>query len=130
MNDDFELKRLKFEDFIWLVFGILCFINIKGDYDERLYIKNKDQKVKKGANLIFETTLTITFLIYLYFFARNYYALKKASAKEKRLYEIKLTGSLFLIIGIICLLYFQKNQKDFEGSPALQKEITPRIFKF
>lgn len=119
MNDDFELKRLKFEDFIWLVFGILCFINIRGDYDERLYIKNKDQKVKKEANLIFETTLTITFLIYLYFFTRNYYALKKASVKEKRLYEIKLTGSLFLIIGIICLLYFQKNQKEFEGSPAL-----------
>lgn len=95
MNDDFELKRLKFEDFIWLVFGILCFINIRGDYDERLYIKNKDQKVKKEANLIFETTLTITFLIYLYFFTRNYYALKKASVKEKRLYEIKLTGSYF-----------------------------------
>ena len=78
MNADFEIKRLKFEDFIWLVFGILCFINIKGDYDERLYIKNKDQKIKKEANSIFETTLTITFLIYLYFFYKKLLCFKKS----------------------------------------------------
>ena len=29
-----QIKRLNFEDFLWLVFDILCFTNIYGDYNE------------------------------------------------------------------------------------------------
>jgi hypothetical protein len=113
-----EIKRLNIEDFIWIVFAILCIINIIGDYNEKEYIKLNNKYYKNNADKIFTFTLTITLLIYLYFFIRNYYVLEKATDK-KRLYEIKVLGSILLIIGIICLLYFQKKQTSFEGSPAL-----------
>lgn len=114
-----EINRLNFENFIWIVFASLCILNINGDNLEKDYIETNNQNKHNEANRVFEFTLSITFLIYIYFFLRNYRALKKAPENQKRLYEIKTLGSLLLISGIICLIYFQKNQTNFEGSPAL-----------
>ena len=114
-----EINRLEFENILWLIFAIVCLLNIVGDYEEEIYIKNNDYKYKNKANKVFELTLSVTFLIYVYFAIRNYNALNKASDEMKSLYEIKLLGSIFLIAGVVCLLYFQFNQKNFIGSPAL-----------
>ena len=35
MNIDSEIKRLDFEDFLWVVFMILVGLNIYGDYDDK-----------------------------------------------------------------------------------------------
>lgn len=117
MND--EIKRLKFEDFLWIVFGSLCILNIYGDYNEKEYIETHDNIYKNSANKIFEFTIIITFFIYIYFFIRNYKAYEKSSPEEKQLYLIKVLGSSFLIAGIVCLFYFQKKQSSFTASPAL-----------
>lgn len=118
MNNE-EINRLEFENILWLIFAIVCLLNIVGDYEEEMYIKNNDYNYKNKANKVFELTLSVTFLIYVYFAFRNYNALNKASDEMKSLYEIKLLGSIFLIAGVVCLLYFQFNQKNFIGSPAL-----------
>ena len=117
MNED--INRLKFENFIWIVFASLCLLNIRGDNLEIESIEKNRDSFHNEANKVFEFTLSITFLIYIYFFLRNYRALKKAPQNQKRLHEIKTLGSLLLIAGIICLIYFQKRQTSFEGSPAL-----------
>lgn len=120
-NDDFinEMNRLKFEDFLWIVFALLALANIYGDYNETEYLKTNDTTFKSKANQIFTLTLTITFLIYIYFLVRNYNAYKKARPQDKDLYKIKLLGSALLIAGVICLIYFQTKQTSFTGSPAL-----------
>lgn len=118
-NEISELKRLHFENVIWIVFAGLCVLNILGDNDEIFYIERNDVSYKNEANTIFELTLTMIFFIYLYFFNRNFKQLNKASSDKKALYEVKVLGSIFLISGIICLIYFQKKQKNFAGSPAL-----------
>ena len=34
-----ELKRLKFEDMLWIIFGMLCFINVYGDnIQEKIFL--------------------------------------------------------------------------------------------
>ena len=109
MNE--EINRLNFENFIWIVFASLCLLNIRGDNLEMESIEENNDSFHNEANKVFEFTLSITFLIYIY--------LKKAPKSKKRLYEIKTLGSLLLIAGIICLIYFQKRQTSFEGSPAL-----------
>lgn len=114
-----EINRLKFEDFLWIIFACLCIINVYGDNNEVEYLKSNNKNFDKKSNRIFETTLIITLLIYIYFFIRNYNAYKNSTEKEKNLYTIKLLGSSFLIAGIICLLYFQSIQTSFTGSPAL-----------
>lgn len=67
MNIDSELARLDFEDFLWVVFMILAGLNIYGDYDDKKYLKSNVISYKEESNSIFTLTLTITFLIYLYF---------------------------------------------------------------
>lgn len=114
-----ELKRLKFEDFLWIVFGILCFLNVYGDYNDKEDLLTHNKYYKSNSNKIFELTLIITFFIYLYFLSRNYKFYKKASFKDKNDYYIKLLGSSFLLVGVICLIYFQTKQSSFIGSPAL-----------
>lgn len=66
-NEISELKRLHFENVIWIVFAGLCVLNILGDNDEIFYIERNDVSYKNEANTIFELTLTMTFFIYLYF---------------------------------------------------------------
>lgn len=74
-----ELKRLKFEDFLWIVFGISCFLNVYGDYNNKEYLLTHNNYYKSNSNKIFEITLIITFFIYLYFLSRNYKFYKKSS---------------------------------------------------
>lgn len=116
LNDD--LKRLRFEDIIWIVFIVLSVLNIIGDKDEEEYILTHNGMYKKDANKVFEITLVVTFFIYLYFFIRNYNAYKNANEKDKKDYIIKLLGSAFFIAGNLCLLYFQEHYNNFIGTPA------------
>jgi len=114
-----ELKRLKFEELLWIIFIIICILNIYGDKLEEKYIITKQQKYTNKSNKIFKITLIAVLLIYTYFFIRNYNAYKNSSLHEKKLYKKKLLGSSFLIVGILLLIYFQFKQKSFIGSPAL-----------
>lgn len=114
-----ELERLHFENFLWIIFGILCFMNVYGDFKEEEYLITNDKSFENQSNTIFEFTLIITFFIYVYFFTRNYKFYKEASENEKSLYCIKVFGSSLLIAGIICLIYFQTNQTSFVGAPAI-----------
>lgn len=120
-NEDFirEIKRLKFEDFLWVVFIVLALLNIYGDHNDVDYLETGERKFKQTSNKIFEATITISILIYIYFFVRNFNAYEKSSEKDKKLFAIKLLGSSLLIAGALCLLYFQKKQTSFTGTPAL-----------
>lgn len=114
-----DLKRLNFEDFLWGISIILGILSILGNYYEKEYIKTGDYKFKDYANDVFETTAVVTLFIYIYFWLRNYNAYSNCSEREKQLYFIKLLGSSFLILGSICLIYFQFRQEDFVGSPGI-----------
>ena len=102
-----ELERLDFEDFLWIVFAILCLLNYSGDNNDKAYIRTNDYYYKRSSNTIFELTVIVTFIIYVYFLVRNYKFYAKASEEEKSLYFVKVLGSCFLIAGSICLIYFQ-----------------------
>ena len=113
MDANNEILRLNFEDFLWLIFVILSFLNIRGDCDDKKYIVNNCVFCKDEANHIFTFTLTVTLIIYFYFFVRNYKRYQMADPRQKEVYLVKVYGSLFLIVGVFCLLYFQKKQIYF-----------------
>ena len=114
-----DTKRLRFEDYVWIVFIILCIGNIVGNENEIKYINLNDKFYKYNADKIFDTVLSITLIIYAYFLIRNYDAYKKVEDSKKKLYLVKLFGSTFVLVGSICLIYFQKNQSSFVGSPGI-----------
>lgn len=118
-NDINKINRLKFEDFLWMLFAIISIMNIYGDYNEIEYLKTNNKTFEQKSNQIFEITLMVALFIYIYFFLRNYKAYEQSTIEEKNLYSIKLLGSSLLIAGILCLLYFQTKQTSFIGSPSL-----------
>ena len=118
-NNINELNRLKFENFLWILFAILCIGNVYGDYNEIEYLETSNDSFEKKSNEIFEITLILTLFIYIYFLHRNYKAYLQSTAEDINLYSIKLLGSSLLIAGVLCLLYFQKKQTSFIGSPSL-----------
>ncbi len=79
-----EINRLKWEEFLWGVFAFIAILNIIGDKNEELYIKTKETSYENRSNKIFEITLIVTLLIYIYFFIRNYNAFKNSSFQEKK----------------------------------------------
>lgn len=116
---DSELKRLDFENTLFILFIFLCLINIDANNKTKEYVKTNDINFKNEADNMFILTITVSIFIYLYYFNRNYNAYKNASKRNKKLLEVKVYGSLLLVIGAVLLLYFQKNQTSFIDSPAL-----------
>lgn len=114
-----ELRELKTQNFLFLLFAIISIMNINGDYYEEEYIRNNNLDCKNKANEIFKLTIKIAILIYIFYLVRNYEAYKNVSEEKKKLYFIKLYGSCLIIAGSICLLYFQNNQTSFVGGPAV-----------
>lgn len=118
MNYD-KLKDIKIEDIIWVIFIILSILSIYGNYLEKIYLKTNNKEYDNTANKIFEFTLIITLIAYLYFLYRNYIIYNNIEDSKKELYSYKVLGTLFLVIGILILLYFQEEQKSFVGSPII-----------
>lgn len=112
-NDDVlnELARLKFEDYLFLFYGSIIITNILGNYYEKEYLKTDNRIDKIKYNSIFEIIFILTFFIYLYLFVRNYNNYRKAAIQEKRIYLVRVLGAVFLIVGIICFIYFQDYQR-------------------
>lgn len=120
-----ELKRLNFEDFIWILFIVLSILDIVADNYQKRYIISNKKEFEQKANKLYTFVVFISFFIYLYFFYRNYKVYKKTSYydKSKNILEIKLIGSIFFLIGVLCLIYFQLNNNEnndlFVGGPIL-----------
>ena len=107
-----DIKRLDFEDFLWIVNIVLSVLNIFGDNCDKNYLKTHDDNWKHNASKIFKITVIVSLFIYLYFFIRNYHDYEKCSENDKNLYLIRLFSSVFFITGTLCLLYFQLNIKS------------------
>lgn len=114
---DDDVIRLNFENFIWVVFIGLCLLDIVGDEYLKSFIKTNDKNDELVANKIFLFILVVSFFIYLYFLIRNIKAYENANEEEKRLFFVKVFGSVLFIVGALCLIYFQFKQTDFIGAP-------------
>lgn len=65
-KDSNDILRLNFENFIWIVFITISVLNINADNDEKKFINTNNSVYKTEANNIFELTISIIFLIYIY----------------------------------------------------------------
>lgn len=110
-----ELNRLSFEDYLWIFYGSIIIANLFGNYYEKEYLRNQRRVDEVKYNSIFEIILILTFFIYIYLFIRNYNNYQKASFEEKGVYVVRVFGAVFLIVGIICFIYYQ----DYKRREAL-----------
>lgn len=104
-----ELKELKIEDFIWVIYIFIAIFAIVSNRYEREYDLKHNKKDAKVFRTINTDIFIITFFIYLYFLYINYKRIK-ALNPSSTLKEIISTNSsfiaacLFLIGGVISLL--------------------------
>ena len=112
-----EIENLNTDQSLSGIFILLSIATIIGDEFVKKYYINKDQNAYKTAKKIFISALIITLLIYLYFLKnskKEYYEqiLKK---EESFPHLIRLIGSILLVVGISCLLYFQITDDELTG---------------
>lgn len=120
MNIDDELiRRLNFENFIWLVFIIVSAIDIYGDELIKRSVRDNDKEKQKKAENIFLFVALISIIVYVYFFYRNYIDYKKLPSK---CYLVRLVGSSLVLIGTLCLVYFQL-YKDSSNNIELASKV-------
>lgn len=114
-----QIKKLNIDDFICVIFIGLALLNIYGDSNDRNYLLTHDIHFKDTSNKIFTFTVFITLIVYIYYFNLNCKVYDSLPEEKKQLYLIKLFGSIFLLVGGICLLYFQLRQTSSLGAPEI-----------
>ena len=110
MNENYEtLKKIRIENFIWLIYLVIIGISFYSNSLEEKYIKYNDLKAKKDYQTAIIIIFSVAVVVYTYFFLDNYKDVKNLkpwdSNKKKKLNEASLIAStLVLISGIIFLV--------------------------
>ena len=116
MNNNIKqkLKDLKKDQSLSGIFIILSICTIVGDEFVKKYYITKNKNNYITAKKIFISSLTVSLLIYLYFLknSKKEYYEKIIKNKESFPNLIRLIGSIFLVVGIACFLYFKINDEE------------------
>ena len=105
MNDSLysEVRRLNFEDLLWILFIFLSIMNIVANKFQKEYVISNNHYYEGKANNISIYVLTILVFVYVYFFLRNYNMYNnKDNPQNEDL--VKVIGSFLFIIGTLYLL--------------------------
>lgn len=114
MNEQDELiKRLSFENIIWITFIIVSALDIYGDELIKKSIRENDLSSQGKAENLFLFVSLISILVYIYFFYRNYSDYKKY---HNKIYGIRLFASILILIGTLLLFYFQLNVNNNDNN--------------
>lgn len=114
-NTESMVKRLSFENWIWFVFIIISVLDIYGDELLKKNLTEGDKEAQKKAQKLFLGVSVVSIIIYIYFLFRNSNDYKKYHNKS---YEVRLIGSILILTGSLCLLYFQLTTMQQTDSPS------------
>ena len=110
--------RLKFEDNLSIIFIILNLLNIRANAIIENAILTGDISQISNALKIYRLIIVISILLYIYFVKRNYEFYIESKQKvnyDNMLEKIRLTGSVFILVGTILLGYTIFKEKTPEG---------------
>lgn len=110
--------RLKFEDNLSIIFIILNLLNIRANAIIENAILTGDISQISNALKIYRLIIVISILLYIYFVKRNYEFYIESKQKvnyDNTLEKIRLTGSVFILVGTILLGYTIFKEKNPEG---------------
>ena len=110
--------RLKFEDNLSIIFIILNLLNITANAIIENAILTGDISQISNALKIYRLIIVISILLYIYFVKRNYEFYIESKQKvnyDNTLEKIRLTGSVFILVGTILLGYTIFKEKTPEG---------------
>ena len=113
-----HLKRLKNEDFIWIIYFFIAAFAIFSNKLEREYILNNNNVAYKKSKTINIILFLVAFFIYLYFvllFTQDLNNMEKNFNNEKyRNTFLQLIAALLFLIGGIIYLVEAISERDIE----------------
>lgn len=104
-----KLNSILIDEIIIIIFIIMNIISLYADELEKDYLYTKNINNLNISNKIAIYTLIITLIIYVYFLYLNY---KDYIKYKTSIYETRLIGSILIVIGLYCLIYFRINNKN------------------
>lgn len=106
MNINKQLKLLKNEDIVWLIYLFIVVFALYTNKLEREYIFDKDKIKKKNASRINTFILIVAFFIYLYLASVSLDNCKNTTNnKDRRIAIERLVVSLTFLIGGAIAIY-------------------------
>ena len=113
-----HLKRLKNEDFIWIIYFFIAAFAIFSNKLEREYVLNNNNVAYKKSKTINIILFLVAFFIYLYFvllFTQDLNNMEKNFNNEKyRNTFLQLIAALLFLIGGIIYLVEAISERDIE----------------
>ena len=113
-----RLKRLKNEDFIWIIYFFIAAFAIFSNKLEREYVLNNSNIAYKKSKTINIILFLVAFFIYLYFvllFTQDLNNMEKNFNNEKyRNTFLQLIAALLFLIGGIIYLVEAISERDIE----------------
>ncbi len=118
MNNNQEIKNLTKGDIASVIFVVASVLTIIASDKEKEYLFSNDIKDKKTANTIYLIVLSILIVLYVYFIKVNHQAYTNCQDNEREAYLVRLWGSIFLLIGGLCFLYYRIDDRNNAISPV------------
>lgn len=114
-------EELEFEKIIWGIFIIGSILSIVSDNLQIDYLENNDKDKLENAYKVSLFVLILSIVLNSYFVIRNYRDYKNninnnSNNNKSFFLLIRLIGSILLILGVCCSLYYLVNNKNSIGS--------------
>lgn len=112
-----EIEDLNLDQSLSGIFILLSITTIIGDEFVKKYYITREPSSYKTAKKLFISALIVSLLIYLFFLrnSKNDYYEKLINREESFPHLVRLIGSILLVVGIACLLYFQITDDELTG---------------
>ena len=116
-----QLNELKLDNILSVAIIVLSIFNIIGDLIEQEAVTTNDEDKKKISSNIYTLAVIGSIILYLIFFKRSKNSLDEAINKNENTlpYKVRLLGSIFFILGILCVFYFTVNEPQNIDSPEI-----------
>lgn len=117
-----RLRKLKVEDFIWIIYIGIIFFSLYSNTFERKYFLYNDIKSKEKYRKITIGIFVILVIVYTYFLKdslEDVKNIKPYDSKEKKiLTKLSLVGSLLIFISGIIFLYIAIKDENIDVEVA------------
>ena len=108
MNSNERFNSIILDEVILAIFIFLNILNFYADELEKDCLFNFNFNEFKLSKNIIILTLSVTLIIYLYFLYANYKdMIKNKNNSDSYIFETRFVGSVFVVIGLSCFLYFR-----------------------
>lgn len=107
-----KVHELVIDEWIWVIFIILSFLNIRGDECLKDYCYNHNNNNRLLSKKIFKFTVFVSLIIYIYIASDNINKYSKQKSKDNSIMKTRCLSSILVVAAAFLSLMVQFNDND------------------